>query len=176
MLRTGVDSSYWTVILPAFLVLAAGMSMTMTPMTAAVMASVHPRHAGVASAATNTSRELGGVFGIALLGAVVTSAFSRGFLARLIDAGFPPGTASRIVATAGNQAASGGGTVQQFLQQAPPGTTVQQAEAVLSSVQHSFVHAIHVGMLVAIAFMVLASVVSFLFVRSHVGVAHGEDH
>lgn len=176
LLRTGVGSSYWTVILPAFLVLAAGMSMTMTPMTAAVMASVDPRHAGVASAATNTSRELGGVLGIALLGAVVTSAFSGGFEARLVDAGFPQSAAAQIVATAGSEAASGGGTVAQFLQHSPPGTTTEQAEAVLVAVKESFVHAIHVGMLVAVAFMVLASVVSFLFVRSHVGTgAHARE-
>src|SRR5437773_6929440 len=85
LLRTSVDSSYVTVILPSFIVLAAGMAMTMTPMTAAVMGSVETRHAGVASAATNTSREIGGVFGIALLGAIVTSAFKRGFAARLIE-------------------------------------------------------------------------------------------
>jgi EmrB/QacA subfamily drug resistance transporter len=169
LLRTDVDSSYWTVILPAFLVLAAGLSMTMTPMTAAVMASVDARHAGVASAATNTSRELGGVLGIALLGAVVTSVFSGGFQSRLVEAGFPHETASRIVAAAGSEAASGGATAQQFLQQAPPGTTIQQAEAVVTAVKESFVHSLHVGMLVAVGFLVLASVVSFLFVRSHVG-------
>src|SRR5207249_4003191 len=89
LLRTTPESSYVGVLLPAFLVLAAGMAMTMSPMTAAVMASVDSRHAGVASAATNTSREIGGVFGIALLGAVVTAAFKRAFLVRLVGSGFP---------------------------------------------------------------------------------------
>src|SRR2546425_8033250 len=91
MLRTDVGSSYATVILPSFLVLAAGMALTMTPMTAAVMGSVPTRNAGVASAATNTSREIGGGFGIALLGGIVTSAFKRGFAARLIETGVPKG-------------------------------------------------------------------------------------
>src|SRR5207249_25755 len=84
-----VDSSYVGVLLPAFIVLPFGMAMTMTPMTAAVMSSVETRHAGVASAATNTSREIGGVFGIALLGAIFTSAFKRNFLSRLVAAGAP---------------------------------------------------------------------------------------
>jgi hypothetical protein len=156
LLRTDVNSSYGTVLLPAFIVLAAGMAMTMTPMTAAVMASVEPRHAGVASAATNTSRELGGVFGIALLGAIVTGAFKRGFLARLIASGVPKGQAQAILAKAGASAAAGN-------------TTGDGAGSTLvTAVKGSFVHAIHVGMLVAIGFMLLASVVSFLFVRSHV--------
>ena len=40
--------------------------------------------------------------------------------------------------------------------------------------QGSFVHAIHVGLFLAIGFLILASVVSFLFVRSHVGEESGE--
>jgi EmrB/QacA subfamily drug resistance transporter len=160
-LRTQVDSSYLTVILPSFIVLAAGLASTMTPMTAAVMGSVDVRHAGVASAATNTSRELGGVFGIALLGAVVTAAFNRGFLARLIGAGVPLGRAHSIVSSAGARAAAGN-------------TGRVAADSVVGqAVQQSFVHAIHVGMLIAIGFMVLAGVVSFLFVRSHVGLHEG---
>jgi EmrB/QacA subfamily drug resistance transporter len=155
MLRTQVDSSYLTVLLPSFLVLAAGMAMTMAPMTAAVMASVELRHAGVASAATNTSREIGGVFGIALLGAVVTGAFRRGFLARLISSGVPRTQAQAIVAKAGANAAAGASA-----RGADP--------SVVAAVRDSFVHAMHVGMLVAIVFMLIAAVVSAVFVRSHV--------
>jgi EmrB/QacA subfamily drug resistance transporter len=157
LLRTEPGSSYTSVILPAFIVLGGGMAMTMAPMTAAVMASVETRHAGVASAATNTSRELGGVFGIALLGAVVTSAFDRAFLARLTESGIPAQEAARIVARAG-EAAAGGGV------RAGPGS-----QALVDAVHGSFVHAIHVGMLVAIGFILLASLVSAVFVRSHVG-------
>ena len=170
MLRTQPGSSYWTVIFPAFVVLAAGLAMTMTPMTAAVMSSVSPRHAGVASAATNTSRELGGVFGIAILGAVVTSAFKRDFLARLVGAGLSKPVAQTIVARAGNRAAAGGSSVEAIRQNSPPGTPGRTLDAVHQAIQGSFVHAIHVGMLIAVAFMVLASIVSVIFVRSHVGV------
>src|SRR6266516_3045322 len=156
VLRTQPDSSYLTVILPSMIVMGAGMATTMSPMTAAVMASVPVQRAGVASAATNTSRELGGVFGIALLGAVVTSAFKRSFLAKLVAFGVPKGHAQGILARAGASAASGN-------------TTGDGAgSAIGAAVKSSFVHAIHIGMLVAIGFMLLASVVSFLFVRSHV--------
>src|SRR5439155_27353203 len=108
LLRTEVGSSYFRVLLPAFLVLATGLAMTMTPMTAAVMASVEMRHAGVASAATNTSREIGGVFGIAVLGAIVTSVFRGSFQSNLIAAGLPKQQASEIVAKLGPAAATGG--------------------------------------------------------------------
>jgi DHA2 family multidrug resistance protein-like MFS transporter len=173
--RTQVDSSYFGVLLPAFLVLATGMSMTMTPMTAAVMASVPPQHAGVASAATNTSREIGGVFGIALLGAVVTGAFNRAFQSNLLTSGFPKGMAAAIAERGGNAFAAGGGSVAQILH-AVPGITQPQAQAILVSVQNAFVHAIHVGMVVAVFFQVLAAALGFFFVRSHVGIEHEAEH
>ena len=50
-----------------------GMGATMAPMTAAVMNSVGRERAGLGSAMTNTSREVGGVLGIALLGAILGS-------------------------------------------------------------------------------------------------------
>jgi EmrB/QacA subfamily drug resistance transporter len=155
LLRTQIDSSYLTVLLPAFLVLASGMAMTMAPMTAAVMASVPAAKAGVASAATNTSREIGGVFGIALLGAIVTGAFKSGFSARLLDAGIPKAQAAAIVAKAGARAAAGssGGVTD---------------PVIADAVKHSFVNAMHTGMIVAVAFLVFAAIVSALFVRSHV--------
>jgi EmrB/QacA subfamily drug resistance transporter len=169
LLRTGIGSSYATVILPAFIVLGAGMAMTMAPMTAAVMASVETRHAGVASAATNTSRELGGVFGIALLTAIVTSSFENGLLQRLAGIGLPASASEEIVRAASTRGAGGGASVQAILAQAPPGTTPEQARVVLDSIQQSFVGAIHVGMGVAVGFMVLAAIVSAVWVRSHVG-------
>ena len=48
-----------------------GMGATMAPMTAAVMNAVGHERAGLGSAMTNTSREVGGVFGIALLGTIL---------------------------------------------------------------------------------------------------------
>jgi EmrB/QacA subfamily drug resistance transporter len=163
LLRTAVGSSYTTVILPAFLVLGAGLATTMAPMTSAVMGSVETRHAGVASAATNTSRELGGVFGIALLGAIVTSAFHRGLIARLAATGMPRSQAAAVAArSAGSSASgavSGGGG----------------GGALAPAVHGAFVHAIHVAMLVGVGFLILAAVVSAAFVRSHVTSTQGES-
>jgi len=126
----------------------------MAPMTSAVMSSVETRHAGVASAATNTSRELGGVFGIALLGAIVTSSFRHGLVSRLVAGGIPAARAATLAAAAGGRSSAGA---------APPG-----GGPVVAAVHLSFVHAIHIAMIVGVAFMLLASVVSAIFVRSHV--------
>jgi EmrB/QacA subfamily drug resistance transporter len=169
MLRSQPHSSYFGVIFPSMVVWGSGMAITMAPMTAAVMASVPTRHAGVASAATNTSRELGGVLGVALLGAIVTSAFKRGLADRLVQAGFPHSVTAAIVAKVGSKAAAGGGSLATFRSQAPPGTPLSVIERVVSASHQAFVHAMHVGILVAIGAMVLAAIVSATFVRTHVG-------
>jgi len=168
LLRTDPTSSYSYVILPAFLVLGSGMALTLAPMTAAVMGSVDPEHAGVASAATNTTRELGGVLGIALLGAVVTSSFKDRLLERLLDGGIPGETARSIAEQASSNAAAGGGSLATFRQQVPPGTSEAVVERVVAAAQNAFVDAIHSGMLIAIGFLLLASLVAVIFVRSHV--------
>lgn len=175
LLRIQPDSAYESVILPAFIVLGSGMAMTMAPMTAAVMGSVHPRHAGVASAATNTTRELGGVLGIALLGALVTDAFKTNLLDTLTSVGFNPGPAGDLVERAAGNGAAGGGTLESFRQQLPPGTPDSVVAQIAAGAQGAFVDAIHSGLLVGVGFLVLASLVSAIFVRSHVGKEHPDE-
>ncbi|MBV9280084.1 MAG: MFS transporter, partial [Chloroflexi bacterium] len=62
-------SSYST-ILPAFILGGAGMGLTFAPLSESVMSAVAGSRQGQASGAYNAIRELGGVFGIAVLGAV----------------------------------------------------------------------------------------------------------
>ena len=69
---------YW-VMFPIYLGMGVGLGATIAPMTAAVMNSVGPQRAGLGSAMTNTSREVGGVLGIALLGAILTTELKSAF-------------------------------------------------------------------------------------------------
>jgi hypothetical protein len=63
----------------------AGMSVTMSPFTAMIMTSVPPERAGMGSATNDTTRELGGALGVAVLGSIVTTHF-RTSTASAIDA------------------------------------------------------------------------------------------
>jgi EmrB/QacA subfamily drug resistance transporter len=65
-------SNFWN-ILPGLLTGGAGMGLTMTPVTAAVMGAVSVDKAGVGSAVLNSSRQVGGSLGIAVMGAVVAN-------------------------------------------------------------------------------------------------------
>ncbi len=68
--QLGADATYWT-LLPALLVGGVGMSLTMTPSTAAATRAVPVQKAGVGAAVLNACRQVGGSIGIALIGAIV---------------------------------------------------------------------------------------------------------
>ncbi|MFE0455769.1 MFS transporter [Streptomyces sp. NPDC058914] len=72
--RMEIDSSYATLLLPAMLLLGLGMGTAFMPAMALSTQGVEPRDAGVASAMVNTSQQVGGAIGTALLNTVAASA------------------------------------------------------------------------------------------------------
>ncbi len=59
-------------------VLAGGMALTMTPMTTQLMAAVPRDRAGMGSATNDTTRELGGALGVAVLGSLLAGQYTSG--------------------------------------------------------------------------------------------------
>jgi MFS transporter, DHA2 family, multidrug resistance protein len=74
-------------VLAALVVLAAGMALVMPPATESIMGSLPPARAGVGSAVNDTTRQVGGALGVAVLGSVMSSTYGP----RVTDAisGFP---------------------------------------------------------------------------------------
>jgi EmrB/QacA subfamily drug resistance transporter len=90
----GIDQSYWSLV-PGMLLGGIGMATVMSPATAAALSGVPVDRAGVGSAIVNSSRQVGGSIGIALMGAIVAhqargratpEAFMNGFSAALVVA------------------------------------------------------------------------------------------
>ncbi len=73
-LRASVEGGYMSV-LPGLMLIGLGMGLTMTPATEAITETLPAEKQGVASALNDTSRELGGAVGIALLGSVLTAGY-----------------------------------------------------------------------------------------------------
>jgi len=63
-------------IIAIFCVMAVGMGMTTAPATESVMGSLPRDKAGVGSAVNDTTRQVGGALGVAIIGSVVTSLYS----------------------------------------------------------------------------------------------------
>jgi predicted MFS family arabinose efflux permease len=71
LLRTGIDTSYVTDLLPALLLFAFGLSMTVAPLVAAVLADADESDAGIASAINNAIARVAGLVGVSMVGVVV---------------------------------------------------------------------------------------------------------
>jgi EmrB/QacA subfamily drug resistance transporter len=59
-------------------ILTAGIALTMSPMTGAIMSAVPPRRAGAGSAMNDATREMGAALGVAVIGSIAASRYSRG--------------------------------------------------------------------------------------------------
>ena len=70
--RVDVDGGYASDVLMPALLCSAGIGFSFVPVTIAATAGVHRTEAGLASGLVNTSRQMGGSIGLALLAAVAT--------------------------------------------------------------------------------------------------------
>ena len=74
-LHLGLHTPYLYVVV-CLLPLVSGITLAMSPMTAAIMSAVPPRRAGAGSATNDATRELGAALGVAVLGSVAASRYT----------------------------------------------------------------------------------------------------
>ncbi|HET6924707.1 MAG TPA: MFS transporter [Candidatus Saccharimonadales bacterium] len=72
-----VLGNYWQDVLPGFILLGIGMGGTFIAITIAATSGVKGRESGLASGLLNTSQQVGGALGLAILTGVATSATAR---------------------------------------------------------------------------------------------------
>ncbi|MEV8512173.1 DHA2 family efflux MFS transporter permease subunit [Dactylosporangium sp. NPDC051484] len=70
---TGYVNVWWRLA-----IIGAGFALTMSPLTGAAIQSVNPQEGGLASGISSTTRQIGAVLGVAVLGAIVTARESSG--------------------------------------------------------------------------------------------------
>jgi EmrB/QacA subfamily drug resistance transporter len=119
----------------ATVLMAAGMGLAMAPSTESIMGALPPEQAGVGSAVNDTTREIGGVLGVAILGSIANSAY----VANLGDA------AARLPHPAAETASSSLAGALAVAHQAPAAVGHPLALAA----QDAFVRAADKGVLVA---------------------------
>lgn len=66
---TAHAGSAWALV-PGLLLTGAGIGLVLVPLSAAVLAGVHPSHAGAAAGVLSTAQQVGGALGVALIGTV----------------------------------------------------------------------------------------------------------
>ena len=71
--QVSVGGSYWADLFPGFLILGVAIPFAFVPITIAALAGTKPEEAGLASGLINTSQQIGGALGIALLSTIAVS-------------------------------------------------------------------------------------------------------
>jgi hypothetical protein len=153
-------------MLPIFAAMGHGIGATMAPMTAAVMNAVGHERAGLGSAMTNTSREVGGVFGIALLGTILTTRLRSSIEPALSGIGLSPGQRTEIATAAGH------GAVDPDRLRAL-GLTPEQMLGVERAFASSFMAGFQLALVVAGLVLLVAALVANRFIPGRE--AHAEE-
>jgi EmrB/QacA subfamily drug resistance transporter len=134
-----------------------GIGATVVPITSSALGAVPPEHSGMAASATNTSREIGAVTGVAILGALVNAQLKSDLTSRLGHLGIPRGFQAIVInalETGGvpsnpNTAGAGGA------QAAGQGALVQK---VIHAAYDAFASGLHVALFLSAGLMVVAAI------------------
>jgi EmrB/QacA subfamily drug resistance transporter len=88
LVRVGPAGGYWITILPAVVVFGLGLSITVAPLTATVLAAAGPEHAGIASAINNDVARAAGLIAVATLPLVAGITGRAALDPHILSAGF----------------------------------------------------------------------------------------
>ena len=132
-----------------------GFGMALVTMTAAVLTLVPPEQSGMAASTVNTSRELGGVFGVAVLGAVVNAQLTTGLADKLAKLGIPADFRQLVI----NFVTTGGNLSTAESNPAARGHLGLVAK-VLAAAEDAAGHGVHLALEIAAAIVLAAAVVA----------------
>jgi EmrB/QacA subfamily drug resistance transporter len=104
LMLPGPDADYFSGFLPGIVVMAIGMTVSVTPLTTVVMQSLDAHHAGIASGVNNTASRLAGVLAVAGMTALAVALFAPALAHELQSAGIPGELAARLQSGAGQLA------------------------------------------------------------------------
>ncbi len=156
LLRVGVNVDYYSEVLPGLLVFSLGLAMTVAPLTAAVLAGVEERQAGIASGVNNAVARVAGLLGIAALGAVVAVQFSASLDAHLVGVRLSPRAEAAVAQakrlTLGRPSVAG----------LPP----RQARAVTDAANAASLESFRVGIAIAGGLVLLGGVIGAVGIQN----------
>jgi hypothetical protein len=135
-------------LLPGFVLMGIGMGLVMSPMSTAAMNAVDRTKAGVASGTLSMSRMVGGTFGVAVMGALVSS-IGRSQL----DSSLPhvPASARQTIANA----LGSGGSV----------SGAHVSHQIVTATNDAFVSALGTGLTVSAIVAATAAVLAALLIQ-----------
>ncbi|MFN8051514.1 MAG: MFS transporter [Acidimicrobiales bacterium] len=149
-----VTSSYGEVVW-RMMFLAVGMGLVMAPATESIMGSLPLGKAGVGSAVNDTTRQVGGALGIAIIGSVLSSVYGSKIADFLTSAGLPHSAVEGARDSLGGALAIAGKVGG------------SNGAAIATAAKSAFVDALHGGAIVAAIAAALGTAVVVVWLPSH---------
>jgi EmrB/QacA subfamily drug resistance transporter len=142
-----------------------GFGIALVPVTSAALTVVRPERSGMAASATNTSRELGAVIGVAVLGSLVNSKLTGDLAARLKAIGIPPSFQSLVLHAVTTGGVGGGGAATQA-EHSKNAEVAKIATKVVNAAYEAFGSGLHLALEISGGLLLLGAVVAFFTIRS----------
>ena len=158
-LMTGlqVDTDYIQIAW-RLMIMAAGMGLVMAPATDSVMGSLPLAKAGVGSAVNDTTRQVGGALGVAIIGSIVSTVYGS----KIADFFVGKPAPKAAVDAAKNSLGSAYGVAEKLAKQPIPNAK-QLSDALKATANASFVQAFHWGVITGGSVLVVGAIVVALF-------------
>jgi len=154
--QTDGPSDYWTTFFPGIFVLGFGMSLTVAPLTAAVMGSVSDHFSGTASGVNNAMTRISGVFANAIFGALAVLFFTSTLTKQLDQIALHPQQKEQVI----KQAADLGDA------KVPALIPSQQKKIIETYYNDSFINAYAGIMRISAGLGFLGALMASLFIKS----------
>jgi EmrB/QacA subfamily drug resistance transporter len=152
---TGTTPSYVPEVLLPLVLFSVGLSLTVAPLTAAVLAGMETQ-AGIASGVNNAVARVAGLLGTASVGAAISASFVSTFSSHLGNT--PLTRAGRAAVTEAKRLPLGKPSVN--------GVPPRQAHAITAAAEAASLHAFHSGMMIAAVLVAIGGVVGFGWIRN----------
>ncbi len=151
---SGLSTVGWTLA-----VAGIGFGIAIVPVTSSALTSVPAEHSGMAASTTNTSRELGAVAGVAILGSIVNGQLTVQLAHRLAAIGIPVPYRSEVIAAVttgslGSQARGSAGKGNASIQEI--------IDKVVTAAYGAFGHGLDLALTASGALLLASAVVAFL--------------
>jgi EmrB/QacA subfamily drug resistance transporter len=133
-----------------------GIGTTVVPITSAVLSAVPPERSGMAASASNTSREIGAVTGVAILGSLVYSQLHASLVGQMNHLGVPAAFQGLVI----NAIETG------TIPKTPPAGFGQIVQEVISAAYTSFHDGLHAALYLSAGLSLAAGLLAFITLRS----------
>ena len=153
---TGGPGDFWTTYFPGIVVFAAGMTLTVVPLTTTVMSAVEDRYAGTASGVNNAMTRTASVFANAIVGALAIVFFTQALGQATEELSLAAAEQQAVMAQAINLGDA----------QVPKAIPGNQRLAVEQAFRESFVTTFQRVMWISTALAMLSAVVAFFLIEN----------